>query len=59
MMSWTFSDDSFDWYVANILTTCWYIIKEKQLPSCPIKIDVRELFTPKNWNDKLNKQLDE
>ena len=36
-MSWTFSDDSFDWYVANILTTCWYIIKEKQLPSCPKK----------------------
>lgn len=31
-MSWTFSDDSFDWYVANILCTCWYIIKDKQLP---------------------------
>ena len=58
MMSWTFSDDSFDWYVANILTTCWYIIKEKQLPSCPKKIDVED-YSLQELEMIINKQLDD
>ena len=29
---WIFSDQSFKWYVANICTFTWYMIKEKSLP---------------------------
>lgn len=29
---WIFSDQSFKWYVANICTFTWYMIKEKDLP---------------------------
>ncbi|MFV0394448.1 MAG: PRD domain-containing protein [Coprobacillaceae bacterium] len=39
-MNWTFSDNSFDWYVSNIITTCWCILNEYQLPPCQNDIDV-------------------
>ena len=29
---WIFSDQSFRWYVANICTFTWYMIKDKKLP---------------------------
>lgn len=29
---WIFSDQAFKWYVANICTFTWYMIKEKDLP---------------------------
>ena len=29
---WIFSDQSFKWYVANICTFTWYMIREKDLP---------------------------
>lgn len=29
---WIFSDQSFKWYVANICTFTWYMIKDKKLP---------------------------
>ena len=29
---WIFSDQTFKWYVANICTFTWYMIKEKDLP---------------------------
>ena len=29
---WIFSDQSFQWYVANICTFTWYMIKDKKLP---------------------------
>lgn len=38
-MNWVFSDTSFDWYVANILVTCWYILKNMKLPKCPKEIN--------------------
>ncbi len=41
-MSWTFSDDSFDWYVANILTVCWYIIKDKPVPVSMKDTDIND-----------------
>lgn len=36
-MNWFFSDTSFDWYVANVLVTCLYILTNQQLPICPKK----------------------
>lgn len=38
-MSWTFSDNSYDWYVANIFTTCWCIIHKHPLPPLHNEID--------------------
>lgn len=39
-MSWSFSDNSFDWYVSNILTTCWCILNKYHLPITQNDIDV-------------------
>lgn len=32
LMNWVFSDESYQWYVANVLTFTWYLIQEKELP---------------------------
>lgn len=31
--NWVFSDDSFDFYVANIITYTWYLLKEQSFPA--------------------------
>lgn len=31
-MQWSFSDNSFDWYVANVLTTCLCIMRKYTIP---------------------------
>lgn len=30
-MNWKFSDESYEWYVANVLTFTWYVIHEQKL----------------------------
>ena len=32
LMNWVFSDESYQWYVANVITFTWYLIQEKELP---------------------------
>lgn len=39
-MHWTFSDSSYEWYVANILTTVWYIINDYSLPEIDSHFDL-------------------
>lgn len=58
IMNWTFSDESFDWYVANIIVTCWYVLKDKPLPLCPKMIDVED-HSLHGLEIIINKQLDD
>lgn len=57
-MNWFFSDTSFDWYVANVLVTCLYILTNQQLPICPKKIDIED-YSLNELEEIIKMKLDE
>lgn len=59
LMNWVFSDESYQWYMANVIVFTWYILSERELPQEKWKKDGEDSKGLKWYEEIVGKKLTE
>ena len=59
LMNWVFSDESYQWYMANVIVFTWYILSGRELPQEKWKKDGEDSKGLKRYEAIIGKKLTE